>query len=206
MASTVALQSPADLINAALVRLGYALRIGSLYEGSMVAKKSLDIYAQTRDELLRQDDWGFAERNVALTLLKSAPPGGYIPPTTWNQTSYPPLPWKFEYSYPGDCLKVRTIKSTPILVPDYDPRPHLFAVVNDNTLTPPAKVIVCNIGSANLVYTGQITDPITFEADFTEALVDALGEVLAPSVNPEMLKLLVPAQAQTQAVAEHEQG
>ncbi len=205
MVSSVAVQSPADAVNAALVRLGYRLRVGSLFDGSDAAKNALDVYAQTRDELLRQNDWGFAERNIAATLLKSAP-AAYVPPTVWNPALNPPLPWRFEYVYPGDCLKVRAVKPTPIFLPDYDPQPFVFSVINDNLLNPPAKAIVCNAANAILVYTGQVTDPITWEADFTEAFIDALAEVMAPSTNPEMLKLLVPASAQTQAIAEREQG
>ena len=75
---SLVLTAPEDLINNALARIGYKLRIGSIYEGSAAAKKALDVYGQARDGLLRQNDWGFAERNIAMTLLKSAPalPGG----------------------------------------------------------------------------------------------------------------------------------
>src|ERR1700677_309918 len=102
--------SPEDLINITLARIGYKGRIGSIWEGSVAAKKVLDIYSQTRDELLRAYDWGFAERNVDLAVLKQAPPGGYFPPNTWNPTTYPALPWAFSYTYPSDCLKVRAVK------------------------------------------------------------------------------------------------
>jgi hypothetical protein len=205
MASTFAIQQPADAINAALVRVGYKLRIGSLFDGSTAAKKALDVYAQTRDELLRQNDWAFAERNMALVAIKSAPVGGYVPPTTWS-TTYPPLPWAFEAAWPSDCLKVRAVKPVPLFIPNFDPQPNLFAVVNDSSLTPSARVIVYDVPSAVLVYTGQVTDPSQWDSDFCEAIVDALGQRLAPSLNPEMLKLLVPEAAQSRATAEMEQG
>ena len=96
MASTFAIQSPEDLLNNTLVRLGFKLRIGSIWEGSEQAKKALDIYVQTRDTLLRDGDWPFAERDVQPTLLKAAPPNGYVPPTVWS-SAYPPLPWANEY-------------------------------------------------------------------------------------------------------------
>ena len=211
MASTFAVQSPADAVNAALVRVGYRLRVGSLYDGSAAAKKALDIYAQTRDELLRQNDWAFAERNVAATLLKSAPQTtngqyGYIPPATWNGAVNPPLPWTFEYSWPPDCLKVRAVKPTPLLIPNFNPMPNLFAVVNDSYFAPPQRVIVSDVTNAQLVYTGQVTDLTTWDSDSLEMLIDALGQRLAPSLNPEMLKLLVPEAAQSRATAEMEQG
>jgi hypothetical protein len=211
MASSFAIQSPADAVNGALVRIGYKLRVGSLTDGSAAAKKALDIYAQTRDELLRQNDWAFAERNVVLTLLKTAPAltnggYGYIPPVVWNPATNPPLPWIFEYGFPGDCLKVRAVKSTPLFIPNFNPIPTLFAVVNDSSYTPPQRVIVCDVGSAQLVYTGQITDPTTWDADFCEAIIDQLAQRLAPGLNPDILKLIVPEAAQSQAIAEAEQG
>ena len=109
--------SPADVVNVTLQRIGYKLRVGSLYDGSKAANDALDIYAQTRDEVMRQDDWSFAERNVSMTLLKSAPVAGYIPPTTWSTTD-PPLPWLFEYAWPDDCLKVRAVKPPTIIIPN----------------------------------------------------------------------------------------
>jgi hypothetical protein len=205
MASTFAVQSAADAVNAALVRIGYKLRVGSLFDGSAAAKKSLDIYAQTRDELLRQNDWAFAERNTTLTPIKSAPATGYIPPTVWS-TAYPPLPWAFEAAWPTDCLKVRAVKPVSMLIPNFDPQPNLFAVVNDNSLTPPARVIVYDVANAVLVYTGQITDPNAWDADFCESIIDQLAQRLAPALNPDILKLIVPEAAQSRAVAEMEQG
>ena len=198
------LQSPADVINASLVRIGYKLRLGSLYDGSMAARRALDIYAQTRDEMLRQNDWQFAERNLQLTLLKQAPATGYA--LGWT-TAYPPLPWIFEYEYPTDCLKVRSVKSAPAFVPNFDPQPNIFGLENDNSYTPAAKVILCNVPNAILVYTGQVTDPTTWEADFSESLCAALGRRLAPVlVGLDAAKLGAADEQATMNVAEREQG
>lgn len=123
-------QNPADLVNVALRRIGYQLRVADLFDGSEAANQALDIYGQTRDEMLRQKDWGFAERNTPLTVLKTAP-SAYIPPTVWT-ADYPPLPWKYEYAYPDDCLKVRAIKVSPLFLFDPAPTPSLFRVANDS--------------------------------------------------------------------------
>ena len=198
--------SPADVVNVTLQRIGYKLRVGSLYDGSKAANDALDIYAQTRDEVMRQDDWSFAERNVSMTLLKSAPVAGYIPPTTWS-TTYPPLPWLFEYAWPDDCLKVRAVKPVPLFLPEFDPQPCIFGLENDNSLTPPAKVILCNVPNAVLVYTGQVTDPANWEADFVEAICGALGRRLAPAlVSGELLKLAVADEQTSFATAEMQEG
>lgn len=125
------LQSPADIINDALVRIGYKLRIASLQDGSEAASEALNIYGQTRDEMLRNGNWMFAQKTATLTLLKSAPAGGYIPPTQWNPTTNPPLPYSYEYLYPDDCLKVRAVKSVPLFLFNPDPQPKLFTIGSD---------------------------------------------------------------------------
>lgn len=199
------LTSPADIVNAALVRIGYKDLVGELYEGSEAAQMALAIYGQTRDEMLRAGDWGFAERNVALTLLKQAPPGGYLSPWT---NAYPPLPWLYEYAYNSDMLKVRTVKPTTIFVPNFDPQPFIFSIENDTSFSPARKVILCNVQNAICVYTGQITDPTTWEPDFAEALIEALGQRLAPSLTQSLdAAKLEGAEAQMgRQTAEQEQG
>ena len=179
MSSSV--NSPEDLVNLALARIGFEKRIGSIYEGSKAAKLALTLYAQTRDELLRQFGWGFAERSVAPALLKQAPPGGYVPPTVWS-SAYPVIPWKYEYAYPSDCLQVRSVRTAPVFLYDPDPQAEVFSVDNDYALSPPQKVVLCNIANMILIYTGQITDPTTWEADFIEAFAAALGRRLAPAL------------------------
>jgi len=161
--------------------IGYRRRIGSIYEGSMASKVALDIYAQTRDELLRKQSWGFAECYLNMTLLKYAPPGGYNAALPWT-TAYPPVPWLFEYAYPTDCLKVRSVKSATIFLPSFDPQPQVFDIVNDNSLTPPAKTIVCNIQNGILIYTGQITNVTLWEPLFVETLVASLAAKFAPAL------------------------
>lgn len=198
--------SPADVVNLALQRIGYKGRVGNLYDGSTAANDALDIYAQTRDELLRQEDWGFCERNVALTLLKQAP-AAYIPPTAWDPAQYPPPPWLYQYGYPGDCLKVRAVKGVPLFVPNFDPQPNLWSIANDNAFAPPRKVILCNVPAAVLTYSGQVLDPASWEADFVEAFAAALGRRLAPAlVSLETAKLLVADEAAAKQLAAMEQG
>lgn len=203
---TLIFTSPEDVLNDALARIGYSLRIGSLFDGSKASKKALDIYSQTRDELLRGGDWGFAERNVSITLLKQAPPYGYIPPIVWNNT-YPPLPWVFEYQYPDDCLEVRSIKKPSIFPIDFDPQPVAFAIENDQAFLPAKKVILCNIKDAILTYTGQITDPTTWEPDFTEAFSSALGRRLGPGlIGLEGTKMAAADEISATSIAETRRG
>jgi hypothetical protein len=200
-----AIQTPADLCNDALKRIGAKVRIGNLYEGSMAAKIILDVYAQTRDALLREKDWNFAERNTDMTLLKSAPVNGYGP-DGWS-SAYPSIPWSFSYEYPSDCLRVRALKPQPIFVKNFDPQPHTFSVENDKSYDPPKKVILCDIPNALLTYTGQITDPLNWEPTFCEAFASRLGRIIAPSIaGMEAVKFAAQDDAVSQAVADITQG
>jgi hypothetical protein len=162
MASTLAAQNPADVVNQALAKMGYKLRVGSLFDGSLAAKKALDIYAQTRDQLLRQGDFDFSKQIVAAALT------GQVAP----------LPWSNEYVYPANCLKVRDIFGVAYASSPNNPLPVLWTIGdNPNTVK---KVIWTNINPATLVYTAQITDPTLWETSFTEALADGLRTRLTP--------------------------
>jgi hypothetical protein len=199
--------SPEDIVNLALTRIGYTMRVVNLFEGSPQANAALNVYSQTRDEMLRAIDYGFAERNVNLTLLKQAPATGYFPPNQWNGTVNPPPPWIFEYTYPSDCLKVRSVKPVPLFAIDFDPQPNVFAVENDNYFVPSRKVILCNVQDAQLVYTGQVTDPTLWEDDFVEALAAALGRRLAPVLKDlNVARFAAGDEAQATAIAERRQG
>jgi hypothetical protein len=178
MASTI--QNPADVVNASLGRIGIKRDIGSLFDGSESSSAALRIYGQTRDELLRNFEWGFAERNIVLTLLKTAPVFGYSAATPWS-TAYPPLPWIYEYTYPADMLKLRALRPGKV-IPEYDPVAVEFRIVNDSGYTPARRVILTNLASAICVYTGQVTDPTTWDAGFTEAMIAALARRLAPEL------------------------
>lgn len=176
----LSLQSPEDVVNAALGRIGHAHRIADLFEGSQAAQTALDIYAQTRDELLRSQDWDFSQREVSMQMLKQAPVGGYGPWAPWDPTQNPSPGWSYEYSYPDDCLRVRGVQPQPGFVIDFDPQPYIWKVENDNNYTPPVRVILCQIPQAILTYVGQITDPLTWNALFAESMISALAKRLAP--------------------------
>lgn len=198
------LQSPADIVNDALTRLGYKDRVGSLYEGSKASKKALDIYGQTRDTMLRDGQWPFARRDIAATPVKSAPVGGYFPPNVYNPNVNPPPPWLYEYTYPDDCLEVRAVRPAPILIPNFNPRPHIFAIANDSG----EQVILSNVNNALITYTGQVTDMTDWPPDFTEAFCAALARRLAPvlATSPDVLKMEPQDEAFETQSAQRQQG
>jgi len=203
---TTTIQAPEDIVNLALSRIGFKGRIGSLYDGSAASKKSLDIYGQTRDELIRDGNWEFAERIVAGNLLKQAPASGYAV-TPWSAASNPDLPWLFSYSYPSDCIDVRSIRATPMFVPNFDPQHNVFSLGNDTGSNPPQRVILCNVPNALITYAGRVTDPTTFDPGFVEALAAALGRRLAPGlVGLDAAKLEISDEQAENQLAQQEKG
>lgn len=198
--------SPTDIINNSLRRIGYDRRVGSLLEGSKAASAALDLYSQTRDQLLRKGNWNFASGMVNGTLQKFAPPGGYFD-TPWSPATNPQQPWKFQYAYPADCLKIRAVRPQPGFLFDPMPTPALFDTANDSTLSPPAQVVLCNTENAVLVYTRQVTNPENWESDFIEALIAEVGRRLAPVLaNMDAAKMEGQDAAIATAIAEQIQG
>lgn len=177
------LESPADIANAAFGRLpGAVRRIGTPYDGTRESKAFLDIYGQTRDNLLRSEDWGFAGRDVSLVLQKTAPVTGYGPWHPWNPVTDPMLPWIYQYALPPDYIKVRSVRQTPQFVPEYAPSAVVYGLENDPNIVPQQQVLLCNLAGAILNYTAQVTDPKLWNASFTEALIAALARRLAPTL------------------------
>jgi hypothetical protein len=168
-----------DLCNQALLEIGSTVRIQDIYEGSKASIAALEVYGQTRDEILDLHDWPFARRTAALALLKGPPPpGGFTPVTPWT-TTYPKPGWLYEYTYPADCLDFGTVIPQPGLMFDLDPKPAVWRVDNDAAFNPPQRVILTNVPNALGVYTAQVIDPTTWEPGFVSVLVKALKTKLA---------------------------
>lgn len=167
-----------DIINQSLRRISYPYPIGWIYEGSVAARAAVEIYSQTRDELLRSFDWDFARQAISLNLLKTAPPGGYGVTIPWTN-AYPPPPWIYEYAYPASALLIRSVRPTPTIMPEFDPQPNIFVVGNDN-----GKVILTNLAYAQAVVTNSVTDPAQWNSNFTESLIAALATRLQAALAP----------------------
>jgi hypothetical protein len=188
--------SPADVVNLALRRIGYKLRVNDLQDGSMASTVALDMYGQTRDAVLRAKDWTFAQREINGTQLK-AHPTDYTDVDPWVPADDPPVPWAYSYAYPADCIRLKSVRAQVTALVNYNPAPVLFNVMNDMGEVPPVRVIVSNLPAAIITYTGQVTDPTSWSPDFTEALVSALSRRMATQLaNLDVAKL----EAQDEAV------
>jgi hypothetical protein len=158
-----AAQSPEDVVNLALTRLGYKLRVGSLFEGSAAAKKALDIYSQTRDATLRESDWDFAQRIV---VAGAASQGA-------------PQPWGYAFTYPADCIRLRSImpQSYAFGTDQSNPRRYLYTV---GYSTVDGRVVWTNFPTPMFIYTAQVTNPASWDTLFAEAVAAAISRRLAP--------------------------
>ena len=192
-----------QLVNQALRRAGYKFEIGFIYEGSPVARAAVTLYGQTRDDLLRSKDWPFARSAATLVLLKTAPVGGYgLNPWT---SAFPPPPWVYEYAYPTNCLKVRSVRPVPVIIPELDPQPNVFTDADDTSLTPPAKVVLTNLARAQAVYTARVTDMTQWEAMFTEAFVEALARRLGEALGAGTDAVKAQMQVEVETISEANQ-
>lgn len=155
---TVSLSTPEDIVNDSLARIGWKQRIGSIYDGTEASKIALDIYGQTRDQMLRDSDYGFSEAIAAAVISGAAP-----------------APWSYQYTYPTDAIKIRQLLGPDYLADKNNPLPNNWTIGRAAS----AQVIWSNLASALLVYTRRVTDPTQWDAAFTEALCAALGRRLA---------------------------
>jgi hypothetical protein len=162
---TASIQSPADVVNLSLRRIGYAMRVGSLLDGSPAAKTALDIYAQTRDGVLRSGNWDFAEKIIAAVATGNAAPGL----------------WTTEFTYPADCLRLRNMFPAGYSPGnENNPLPILWTI--GSSAVSGTKVIWTNQTAASLIYTAQVTSPAQWEPLFVETLAVALGKRLAAAL------------------------
>jgi hypothetical protein len=208
-----------EIVNQALRGIGFSRMIASIYEGSAAARAALEIYGQTRDEVLRSGEWPFALGSVPLTLLKGPPPpGGYTPLSPWT-TLFPPPGYLYEYAYPVDCVELLAIVPPPSALPVLLPTPMPKRISNDLLPTvggnppvaagPPQRVILTNQTGAVAVYRRRVTNPALWEPGFVTVLVDRLGEKLAASpqlANPDQQRMLSQDSAQAAAIAERHRG
>ena len=210
------ISSVEDLVNQSLRDIGFSgPPIGDIYEGSPAARVALEIYGQTRDELIRAASlwtWPFIRGNTAppnnpLVVLKTPPPGGFYPGQPWSAL-YPASGWLYEYAYPPDCLEALAITRPPQFGPDVlDPKPNLWSVGNDlypngNLSDAPQRVIFANYGpDAVLIYRRRVTNLLLWEPQALAVLINAVGRKLAASPRLASSANMMQGQAQEEVAS-----
>lgn len=175
------MSSPIDLCNSALAEIGTQSQINSFTEASAEAFNCQLFYDPMRRSLLRQAPWGFARKQVALSLLDQA--SNYT-------TSTPPFyPFLYSYAYPADCMKLRyltyqlPVNSTDVApvtgivnVPVYATRRFRFLVsTTQDNFGNNTKVILCNVPNAIGVYNYDVQNVDMFDPQFRETLINVLA-------------------------------
>lgn len=149
--------SDTEVCNIALKRLGVGL-IVNLNDGSDQASALNAIYSSTRDRLLRELSWNFAQfRKTLLPDPTKAPVFGY--------TYAYPLPAK------PLCLKVN----------ETDPPDAVYDIENsmDSGGNITGKCLVTEEAQISIRFTGQVTDVSQWDASFVEAMASDLAAQVA---------------------------
>lgn len=203
-----------DIANRALSAIGArsgaagtVSALQSLNEQSNEAFQINLLLGSTRDDLLRGAHWNFCRKTAQLSLLKSAPGTPENPNTATCWTSaFPAPPWRYEYSYPSDCLKMRSLArqwqygggagggyAYPVGFGGGgggDQRTQRFIVATDQDANDnPITVVLCDANKAIGVYTAQIINPDNWDSNFQQCVVAALaGRLAMPLTGDKGLK------------------
>lgn len=170
--------SVVEICNLALSRLGTRASIASIDEASVEARLCKAGYANCRDTLLRDFDWGFARRIETLAERDEDPPAGF----------------SHVYSLPNRCVRFRGLWAGPR--PSLAPADWALGSIGDSSGND-AVAIFANTAQATGLYTRAIENTELFSASFVAALSWRLAEMIAlPITNKESLADAVARRAQ----------
>lgn len=190
--------APVDLCNLALDQIVARTSITGLTPPSPPNNKAAEVAARTyqiqTDAVFRAAHWNSARLQNTLTLLRAAvgtPENPSGVDAGGNTLPIPPVPWRYEYAYPPDCLLMRFVIPRPNL-PIAGTAPLMTNVgmsnlplVNTSLPFVPAidtdqdgnqiKVLLTNAGKAQGVYTARISNPDLWDASLQNAVIGTLA-------------------------------
>lgn len=147
------------ICNLALSNVGKD-NISSLDEAGAEARACRQFYDLTRDALLQQYPWRFAQGLVSMAEMAQDIKSR----------------WSYAYKIPSDCLKIRGVRR------DYSEAEQCLDTLQDEITTPydvDGGLIFCNLSPAILSYTKKSIDPSKFSPLFIDALSWSLAVRLA---------------------------
>lgn len=149
--------SDAEIANIALKRLGVDL-IVNLTDGSPQASVINAVYANTRDRLLRELPWNFAQFRKSLAS---------------DPTKTPAFGYAYAYPLP---TKPFCVKVTEVYPPDA-----IYDIENtmDSGGNVTGRCLLTDESTISIRFTGQITDPTQFDPSFVEALAADIAAQVA---------------------------
>ncbi len=151
--------SAVSISNMALGHLG-AKPITDIDEESQEARYCKIFWDNTRDEVLREFPWNFADSS-ALGAAVTVP------------TIYDDL-WDYAYTYPGDCLLVRRVTE------DGSDTDLVFKIVLETLVTgEQRRLVLTNAETAAIHYTARIENTTHWDAKFVASMALSLASKLA---------------------------
>lgn len=185
------------LCNIALGQIAAAANIQGINPpnppSSIAAQTASMVFGIQRDAVFRAAHWNCARFQAAGTLVAAAwgtpeNPNGTLP--------IPPIPWRYAYAYPDDCLLVRFVfplnlppNTSPALMTNVGV--NYYPVINTSLPFVPAKwinpqgnsvkVILTNACKAQIVYTARVENPDDWDVHLQNAVIATLS---AWFVNP----------------------
>jgi len=175
-----------DICNLALSALGEHNFIQSLMEGSAQANHCKQHYASALGATLEDFDWPFARKTAGLA-----------------KTGEPPMDWQYQYAYPADGLKCRSLVTA-----DRRERKLPWQIGLNEAGT--AKVIHTDVDNAIMRYTRRLEDEALFPPSFVTSFSMRLAWVLAMPITRErkimeaMWKSYLQSLSQAKAIARNE--
>lgn len=181
--------SAADVVNVSLELIASQSRITSLTDGTDPAQAANIVYAPTVQLMLREVDPDFARRNISLTLSAA--------PT-------PTPPWAYEYLYPADAARIRTLTPATNGYDVNNPLPIRWNVYYDIISASPTKVIGSNQVNARAVFTSLSVPEALWDAVFVDAVARRLANPLAMALSgrPDFAREILEESARVASTAE----
>lgn len=226
------MSSQIDICNRALSVIGTRSSIASMSEDSPEARACTTHFDAACRAMLRLAPWSFARAVVPGALLASAPgtpenPNGTAPfplvPTGANPVQL--VPWLYEYAWPQDCIKLRSVMSptntvvsssgtvvpfwpgidmsNPIMYTNVDLTfQNLYQICLDkDSVGNQIKVILTNIQYALVVYTAFVDNTNLWDDEFSEAFVFMLaGHLVGALVGDKQMDKMLYQKAQEMAM------
>lgn len=152
--------SKTDICNMALMRLAHSDRIGNFDENSTAADILRLFYDASLDKVLRDFQWPFATKRVALALAEADP----IPE------------FSFSYRVPSDCVMFRKVMNG-VRDDRQDTRITNWYGADDQS-----DLIYTDEENAIGEYTFRVSDPARLPADFVTAFSYFLASEIAESL------------------------
>lgn len=190
--------SPVDLCNLALDQISARSNITGISPpsppGNLSAQVATRTYQPQVNAVFRAAHWNSARLQKPLTLLKAAVgtpenPSGYD--SNGNLVPVPPVPWRYEYSWPSDCLLLRFViprpnvpiaGSAPIMTsvgisnqPLVNTAMPFVPAIDDDLSGNQIKVILTNAQKAQAVYTARIDNCDLWDASLQNAVIGVLA-------------------------------